>query len=1302
MADSNATACLTCPSFNNQNINFREGNSLHDMFDAFVNTEFDPKKGKKDMKPYEQKFRKICRNLKIHLGSNSVETDIFNGIKAVMKRDFKEDLESGKIQVFVPNVFLTKFPRIIQYDKYIKNIKELKIIYDINELSDKLPLQSNIRKKEKMEKRLKEAKLTLASNETYKEIRPLSREEEELVNDLPGIIGERAEKKLFSGLKRYFDSCDEQVLVFYNLTFMGPKDGRDMKPCEKDFVLVNLTKRYIMPLEVKATMNHNSLRKAISQIEDAKNLISDWAGGDLTECCGWRFVPAIYIEEELSNTEEEFCLDCMKYIIHGNNVDHQIKEMFTQTPASTHINPDKAKEEFIKLAEYFLFLSAFEPIVTPSVLSRRISDIIDKAGSAENIEMLRSWTPDQLPLLLSEVAKVLFTSAPSTGKTTILEAKAEQQMYRRVAYLIPYAYKNVKSLLAIKMEHEWNQKGIGQVCMIKREPIYGLSRINFEHLTELIQSDELRTASVFLDELFIWDELDIERLKEMSNIHQGKHFWVTITGMNKFEDVDLSDINSMLGEEFYIPELLNPLRNSSEVVTSAYPNIPIEHHNEVYDVVVTGSGGFLQGNKVNSKISVPMDLCQSVESVNVVELVDQLSGFENRVLKLLKNESHVLVIVNHKSPKILKNVKKKMPQDSFIVHCCHEPNEVDAKDWAIGLSSKKFLIADQGTAAGFEFDTVLIVFDINDRNNMSSLCQRAKSKLVICLDKERHRNYSTADANKIEMNSMQHQQTEKSLLRSLSVGSSLHDLDSKNSIISRDSLLALSSQGSLHLLEFQEKDHITKCQKAIEALLHDVHQEHLEKSSQYDSYYEEFQQTKEKILKDKHAANAFDATLSMLDDQIKLHEKMQEKVQPHERPSLELNYKVLLKKRSKYLNEKLQFNDELRLMVNHNQILDCEIKTLTPEIKTLFRQREELAKWLCGHGKSREEVNQKLEKWSIEDPDEDKTSVFGDTSGDSGYNSSMSLCQNSIPSSFDKNYTWFYPQGDQATAEKLLVSNDDSNKSLTTTLEIPVDTVSEKKTITSNPSALSLNNLVSPCDSVLSDLPHHNEKSWFLPEADRCTAEKLLHEKDHGTFLIRKSADGQFALSVVCNGETKHCKFFKTSLGYGFAETYKLHTTLLDLVLYYSQQSLAYHNEALNTVLEIPIGVATSQESPGSNSSCGSSNVLVSSNDESAWFFPKVDRSTANQLLCGNDHGTFLIRNTSDGHFALSIVCNGAVEHCKIFKGSSGYGFADPFNQHDTLLNLVLYYSENSLVHLNEKVNTALQIPYGTVPEYIY
>ena len=40
-----------------------------------------------------------------------------------------------------------------------------------------------------------------------------------------------------------------------------------------------------------------------------------------------------------------------------------------------------------------------------------------------------------------------------------------------------------------------------------------------------------------------------------------------------------------------------------------------------------------------------------------------------------------------------------------------------------------------------------------------------------------------------------------------------------------------------------------------------------------------------------------------------LNEKMQEKAQPHERPSLELNYNVLLRKRSKYLNDQLKFNN---------------------------------------------------------------------------------------------------------------------------------------------------------------------------------------------------------------------------------------------------------------------------------------------------------------------------------------------------------------------------------------------------------
>ena len=42
----------------------------------------------------------------------------------------------------------------------------------------------------------------------------------------------------------------------------------------------------------------------------------------------------------------------------------------------------------------------------------------------------------------------------------------------------------------------------------------------------------------------------------------------------------------------------------------------------------------------------------------------------------------------------------------------------------------------------------------------------------------------------------------------------------------------------------------------------------------------------------------------MIDDQIMLHKKSQEKGFPHEKSNLELNYKILETRRSKYLKDK--------------------------------------------------------------------------------------------------------------------------------------------------------------------------------------------------------------------------------------------------------------------------------------------------------------------------------------------------------------------------------------------------------------
>ncbi|XP_015211055.2 phosphoinositide-3-kinase, regulatory subunit 3b (gamma) [Lepisosteus oculatus] len=104
------------------------------------------------------------------------------------------------------------------------------------------------------------------------------------------------------------------------------------------------------------------------------------------------------------------------------------------------------------------------------------------------------------------------------------------------------------------------------------------------------------------------------------------------------------------------------------------------------------------------------------------------------------------------------------------------------------------------------------------------------------------------------------------------------------------------------------------------------------------------------------------------------------------------------------------------------------------------------------------------------------------------------------------------------------------------------------------------------------NLPHYDEKSWFVGDLNRTQAEDLLLGKPDGAFLIRESSKkGCYACSVVVDGEVKHCVIYSTPRGYGFAEPYNLYSTLKDLVLHYHQTSLVQHNDLLNVRLAYPV-----------------------------------------------------------------------------------------------------------------------------------
>ncbi|XP_015280130.1 PREDICTED: phosphatidylinositol 3-kinase regulatory subunit beta [Gekko japonicus] len=104
------------------------------------------------------------------------------------------------------------------------------------------------------------------------------------------------------------------------------------------------------------------------------------------------------------------------------------------------------------------------------------------------------------------------------------------------------------------------------------------------------------------------------------------------------------------------------------------------------------------------------------------------------------------------------------------------------------------------------------------------------------------------------------------------------------------------------------------------------------------------------------------------------------------------------------------------------------------------------------------------------------------------------------------------------------------------------------------------------------ELPHHEERTWYVGKINRTQAEEMLAGKRNGTFLIRESSQrGCYACSVVVDGDTKHCVIYKTVTGYGFAEPYNLYASLKELVLHYKHTSLVQHNDSLNVTLAHPI-----------------------------------------------------------------------------------------------------------------------------------
>ena len=166
-------------------INFRTDTSLADRFSSMQQST-NPSSNTGYKMAIEEK---IQQNIAVHLGNDHYESEIKKAIKLVMKRDWNFR-ETGKIgQIMVPKCFLSKYPEVLDFEKFIEKVKEIK----------KKPIKSA--------------------------------QETKMVKKLNHIKGERAEKKVFKALGRIFDRLQEDVLIIHGLKFMALTGQKGMYEC---------------------------------------------------------------------------------------------------------------------------------------------------------------------------------------------------------------------------------------------------------------------------------------------------------------------------------------------------------------------------------------------------------------------------------------------------------------------------------------------------------------------------------------------------------------------------------------------------------------------------------------------------------------------------------------------------------------------------------------------------------------------------------------------------------------------------------------------------------------------------------------------------------------------------------------------------------------------------------------------------------------------------------------------------------------------------------------------------------------
>ena len=235
------------------------------------------------------------------------------------------------------------------------------------------------------------------------------------------LKGQIAEKIMFEELKKHFEKTQDNVIIFHSHKFLENDSN-----IEKDFIVVNLDKGYVLIIEVKS--RDFRYQKSVKQMFHAKAKIEE-VFGDIGVSTKFLYAGVFFAQFGSGNPifNCDCPTNCSKYAIVGpENIADSLTQIEEEISMShENWNPSEHVDEFIETAKHLMFIAQGDPLapVTDSSLVDKISKHVLDSSSFENTFF---WSLEQLSLIDAIGLCFVFLDAfYSTGKSLILKYMAK-------------------------------------------------------------------------------------------------------------------------------------------------------------------------------------------------------------------------------------------------------------------------------------------------------------------------------------------------------------------------------------------------------------------------------------------------------------------------------------------------------------------------------------------------------------------------------------------------------------------------------------------------------------------------------------------------------------------------------------------------------------------------------------------------------------------------------------------------------------------------------------------------------------